>query len=61
MNQNEVARDRYNEIVSILDVVCAAPREPNDKEAWNIVENIRTEARRRLDTISIKLTSMTPM
>jgi serine/threonine-protein kinase ULK/ATG1 len=49
------AKDKYAEAVVLLEIVCGGEHLTDDLKEWETVESITLEAKRRLDTVKVKL------
>mmetsp|Transcript_10720 Transcript_10720/g.20866 ORF Transcript_10720/g.20866 Transcript_10720/m.20866 type:complete len:523 (+) Transcript_10720:1550-3118(+) len=51
----ESAKDKYSEAIVLLEIVGSTDRKEEDKSEWETVDSITLEAKRRLDTVKVKL------
>jgi hypothetical protein len=54
----ENSQEKYKEAVCLLAILCRSPRDPEDESEWKRVDSLLSDARKRLDTVLIKLATV---
>lgn len=54
----ESSQEKYKEAVCLLAILCRSQRDSEDESEWKRVESLLSDARKRLDTVLIKLATV---